>query len=99
MSYCEDYPCCGHTAENPCERQWYDEPDAFDLSKNPHAFCDHENGECEVWYDEDDAHCPDCGMDYYDSECVHGECPECCSYCSREHAIEARDNAYVWGDA
>jgi len=46
--YCEDYPCCGHTALDPCARQWYDEPDAFDLSKNPHALCDHENGDCDV---------------------------------------------------
>lgn len=51
MAYCEDFPCCGHTPLDPCERQWYDEPDAFDTSKNPHALCDHENGDCEVWYD------------------------------------------------
>lgn len=47
---CEDYPCCGHTPDDPCERQWYDEPDAFDLRRNPHALCDHENGDCEVSY-------------------------------------------------
>ena len=51
---CEDYPCCGHTDDNPCERQWYDEPDAFDTTKNPHALCDHENGECDVDYYEDE---------------------------------------------
>jgi hypothetical protein len=54
---CEDYPCCGHTPENPCERQWYDEPGAFDTSRpgNEHALCDHENGICEVEeYDNDD---------------------------------------------
>ena len=55
MSMCEDYPCCGHTPQDPCEPQWYDAPDAFDLRKNPHAFCDHENGDCEVdVWDEDD---------------------------------------------
>jgi hypothetical protein len=47
---CEDYPCCGHTDQDPCERQWYDEPGAFDTSRpgNEHALCDHENGDCEV---------------------------------------------------
>jgi hypothetical protein len=48
VSYCEDYPCCGHTPLDPCEPQWYDKPGAFDLTKNPHALCDHENGDCEV---------------------------------------------------
>lgn len=47
-AYCEDYPCCGHTPQDPCSRQWYDEPDAFDTSVHPHALCDHENGDCEV---------------------------------------------------
>jgi hypothetical protein len=28
--------------------QWYDKPGAFDTTKNPHALCDHENGDCEV---------------------------------------------------
>jgi hypothetical protein len=45
MSYCEDYPCCGHTPADPCERQWYDEPDAF---TGAHAFCEHEIGQCDV---------------------------------------------------
>ena len=48
MAYCEDYPCCGHTPQDPCERQWYDEPDAFDTLKNPHALCEHEFGLCDV---------------------------------------------------
>ena len=54
MAKCEDYPCCGHTDQDPCERQWYDEPGAFDTSKlgNEHALCDHENGDCEVADDE-----------------------------------------------
>lgn len=45
---CEDYPCCGHTPADPCERQWYDEPDAFDTRRNPHAFCDHAEGWCDA---------------------------------------------------
>lgn len=47
---CEDYPSCGHTPADPCTRQWYDEPGAFDTSipGNEHALCDHEIGDCEV---------------------------------------------------
>jgi len=54
---CEDYPCCGHTATDPCEAQWYDAPDAFDQTKNPHCFCEHEYGICDVpedYYDDED---------------------------------------------
>lgn len=51
---CEDYPCCGHNDDNPCERQWYDEPGAFDTRVNPHALCDHEAGICDVWEDDDE---------------------------------------------
>ena len=56
MTKCEDYPCCGHTDQDPCERQWYDEPGAFDTSKpgNEHALCDHENGICDVDEDVDE---------------------------------------------
>lgn len=50
---CEDYPCCGHTDLDPCERQPYDEPGYFDITRNPHALCEHEYGICEVDYDED----------------------------------------------
>lgn len=53
---CEDYPCCGHGAEG-CSPQWFDEPDAFDTSKYPHALCEHEYGICDVepdWDDEDE---------------------------------------------
>jgi hypothetical protein len=54
MNRCEDYPCCGHTNDDPCGPQWYDAPGAFDTSINPHALCDHENGDCDVDpYDED----------------------------------------------
>lgn len=24
MARCEDYPCCGHTINDPCEPQYYD---------------------------------------------------------------------------
>lgn len=65
MAYCEDYPCCGHTREDPCERQWYDEPGAFDTSKpgNEHALCDHPNGDCLV--PEPDDELPDDEGDQY----------------------------------
>jgi hypothetical protein len=51
---CEDYPCCGHTPSDPCERQPYDEPGYYDTSipGQEHRLCDHENGECDVEYDE-----------------------------------------------
>ena len=65
-SQCEDYPCCGHTPDDPCERQWYDEPGAFDTSRpgNEHALCDHENSICEVELDDDDEgdECDVCGV-------------------------------------
>lgn len=56
MSYCEDYPCCGHTPDDPCERQPYDEPGYYDTSVpgNEHALCNHEEGECNVEYYDDD---------------------------------------------
>ena len=54
-SYCEDYPSCGHTPADPCTRQWYDHPDAFNPLVNPHCFCEHEYGMCDVdYYDEGD---------------------------------------------
>jgi hypothetical protein len=53
---CEDYPCCGHTDDDPCGPQWYDKPGAFDttIPGNEHALCEHEAGFCEVEADEDD---------------------------------------------
>lgn len=48
MARCEDYPCCGHTDGLPCD---WTPPDH---SSDPHALCDHEDGICEVWYDEED---------------------------------------------
>jgi hypothetical protein len=66
---CEDYPCCGHTDNDPCDRQWYDEPGAFDTSirGNEHALCEHEFGFCEVdAYDdeEEDGDLNDDGADH-----------------------------------
>jgi len=56
VAYCEDYPCCGHTPLDPCERQPYDEPGYFDTSRpgNEHALCEHEAGFCDVDMDEED---------------------------------------------
>lgn len=87
MSYCEDYPCCGHTPADPCEPQWYDAPDAFDTSVNPHAFCDHESGDCAVadYYD-DMGICPDCGEDEW---CKHNQCAYCCTPCNEADAENA----------
>ena len=47
---CEDFPCCGHTYDDPCEPQWYDAPGAFDTSRpgNKHALCEHADGFCAV---------------------------------------------------
>lgn len=53
MSYCEDYPCCGHTEEDPCD---YSGPSADDILADPrryHLHCEHEAGYC-VEDDEDD---------------------------------------------
>lgn len=47
---CEDYPCCGHTDNDPCGPQWYDAPDAFDttIPGQEHRLCEHEAGFCDV---------------------------------------------------
>jgi len=47
---CEDYPCCGHELGD-CNGQKYGS-DAS-IQSNPHLLCDHENGDCEVQYDDD----------------------------------------------
>lgn len=39
---CEDFPCCGHTALDPCVS-------TYDPHKDPHLLCDHNTGTCEVW--------------------------------------------------
>lgn len=46
--YCEDYPCCGHTSEDPCTRQWYDTAAGKDYIWR-HACCDHDAGWCEIY--------------------------------------------------
>lgn len=70
---CEDYPCCGHTPQDPCEPQWYDKPGAFDTTKNPHALCDHENGECDVVDDEDLETCSWCTTEVPDDTLIELE--------------------------
>jgi hypothetical protein len=42
MAYCEDYPCCGHTLQDPCDAPPYDP------RNDPHLLCDHNTGYCEV---------------------------------------------------
>lgn len=74
MSRCEDYPCCGHTPDDPCERQPYDEPGYYDTSipGNEHALCNHEEGECNVdYYDEDEED------DEPDTLVSSSYCPKC----------------------
>jgi hypothetical protein len=60
--HCEDYPCCGHTPDDPCTREWYDHPDAFDTSipGQEHRLCDHENNDCYVYEYEEDVDPADC---------------------------------------
>lgn len=45
--YCEDFPCCGHTAADPCR---YTGPTADDMLADParhHLGCDHNTLYCE----------------------------------------------------
>lgn len=49
-TYCEDYPCCGHTDGLGCD--WT----APDYSNDPHLMCDHEDGFCNMWEDWTDFH-------------------------------------------
>lgn len=53
--YCEDYPCCGHTPEDPCEYQSYDNPHRMYEWAQAHSYCDHEAGiyECDDIYNEE----------------------------------------------
>lgn len=54
MKYCEDYPCCGHTPDDPCD---YAGPTADDIMANPakyHLGCDHEAGYCRYEDDEEE---------------------------------------------
>lgn len=50
MNRCEDFPCCGHTYDDPCGGSTYNP------HTDPHLYCDHEVGFCELpdSYDEDD---------------------------------------------
>lgn len=79
MAYCEDYPCCGHTPQDPCERQWYDEPGAFDITQNPHALCDHEAGVCDVYEDDE----PECEDNHDCEDCDRTEEGWVCHWCDR----------------
>jgi hypothetical protein len=69
MARCEDYPCCGHTPEDPCGPQEYDRPNYYDITipGNEHHLCNHEEGECQVDEDEEDGPemvpCPTCKSD------------------------------------
>lgn len=55
-NYCEDYPCCGHTEQDPCRREWYDDPVQMHAYVSKHLYCDHEAGiyDCEGYGDDDD---------------------------------------------
>lgn len=48
---CEDFPCCGHEL-NDCDGSLYGSDAA--IQTDPHLLCDHENGVCEIVYDEED---------------------------------------------
>jgi hypothetical protein len=53
-TYCEDYPCCGHTPNDPCN---YTGPTAEDMLSNPDAYhlnCEHEAGYCYLDEEEDE---------------------------------------------
>jgi hypothetical protein len=48
--HCEDFPCCGHEYGD-CNGLKYGSDEA--IKSDPHLLCDHENGDCEV-YDDDE---------------------------------------------
>jgi hypothetical protein len=75
--YCEDYPCCGHTPDDPCLRQWYDHPDAFNPQVNPHCFCEHEFGICDVYEYEDEVDPEDCEHGDASHRGLRWECDAC----------------------
>jgi hypothetical protein len=97
---CEDYPCCGHTPDDPCG---YVGPTSEDMMRNPAGFhlgCDHEAGYCEYILDEDDEDEKE-GLDPVSPECKL--CPEfadilcqitevhsgihLCNRCHRSHIV------------
>lgn len=41
MNRCEDFPCCGHTFDDPCSGSTYNP------YNDPHLMCDHDYG-CEL---------------------------------------------------
>lgn len=44
---CEEYPCCGHA--------WGDcDPYEYDVYKDPHLYCDHDTGHCDIEEYEDE---------------------------------------------
>jgi hypothetical protein len=49
--HCEDYPCCGHEWGD-CNGLKYGSDQA--IQADPHLLCDHENGDCQVDYEDDD---------------------------------------------
>lgn len=49
---CEDYPCCGHEAGD-CNGLLYGSDEA--IKSDPHILCDHENGICEIEWEDGDA--------------------------------------------
>lgn len=75
MSYCEDYPCCGHTPQDPCD---YSGPTSQDMLADParyHIGCDHNTGYC--YYEEvDDEDEDDLECDYAPGgDKAHMRCP------------------------
>ena len=48
---CEDFPCCGHEPGD-CNGELYGS-DAS-IMNDPHLYCDHNTGYCEVWDNEND---------------------------------------------
>ena len=49
--HCEDFPCCGHEFGD-CNGLLYGSDEA--IKSDPHLLCDHENGDCQVDYEDDD---------------------------------------------
>lgn len=52
MTYCEDYPCCGHEAGD-CDGSLYGTDEAIKSRIGEHFMCDHEAGMCDA-YPEDE---------------------------------------------
>lgn len=72
--YCEDYPCCGHTPQDPCD---YVAPDFTnpEVAARYHIGCDHNAGYCNYEDPEDEDEEPEeyCGGSV--SHDAHGGCP------------------------